>query len=220
VSRREFFVGLDLGQAQDFTALAAIERVAETGWDKREYHVRHLMRWPLGTPYTQLVHEVKQLLAEAPLRGACRLVIDATGVGIAVVDLFRQGRLGAEMVGVSITAGAEVRELDGGDCRVPKKDLVGVIAVLLQQRRLKIAPALHSAQILVQELREFRVKVSESGRDSYGVWREGVHDDLVLAVALASWYAEHIGGSGSRLVYIGGQIIDLDDGVVIQSDQL
>ena len=30
--------------------------------------------------------------------------------------------------------------------------------------------------------------------DTYGAWREGVHDDLVLATALACWYAERIGG--------------------------
>jgi hypothetical protein len=27
--------------------------------------------------------------------------------------------------------------------------------------------------------------------DSYGAWREGAHDDLVLAVAVAAWYGEH-----------------------------
>ena len=34
------------------------------------------------------------------------------------------------------------------------------------------------------------VKISETGKDSYGAWREGAHDDLVLAVALAVWKAK------------------------------
>ena len=35
-----------------------------------------------------------------------------------------------------------------------------------------------------------RVKVNlQTGHDSYEAWRERDHDDLVLAVAFASWYA-------------------------------
>ena len=38
---------------------------------------------------------------------------------------------------------------------------------------------------LVQELLAFRVKIDPlTAHDSYGAWREGAHDDLVLAVAL------------------------------------
>jgi hypothetical protein len=29
-----------------------------------------------------------------------------------------------------------------------------------------------------------------TGNDSYEAWREGIHDDLVLSVALACWFAE------------------------------
>ena len=36
----------------------------------------------------------------------------------------------------------------------------------------------------------FKRKVSLAGRDTYEAWREGTHDDLVLAAALAEWYAE------------------------------
>jgi hypothetical protein len=31
------------------------------------------------------------------------------------------------------------------------------------------------------------VKITPSGNEQYGAWREGEHDDLVLAVALACW---------------------------------
>src|SRR4051794_36787501 len=47
---------------------------------------------------------------------------------------------------------------------------------------------------LQEELINFRVKVSLAGRDSYGAsaeWREGNHDDLVLALALALWHGEN-----------------------------
>ena len=42
----------------------------------------------------------------------------------------------------------------------------------------------------VRRLREeMRVKVGLEGREQYGAWREGTHDDLVFAVALAYWAA-------------------------------
>jgi hypothetical protein len=37
--------------------------------------------------------------------------------------------------------------------------------------------------VLVQELLNFRVKIDPlTAHDSYGCWREGGHDDLVLAL--------------------------------------
>jgi hypothetical protein len=45
--------------------------------------------------------------------------------------------------------------------------------------------------MLVREIQNFQVKINlETAHDSYGAWREGTHDDLVLAVALALWVAE------------------------------
>jgi len=208
--RREYFVGLDLGQAADYTTLAIVERSAIRPWDARQYAVRYLQRWPLGTPYPVLVDEVAGLMLGTPLKRAAKLLIDATGVGRAVTDLFRSAGFGVEVVAVTITAGLEVRGDSGGqEYRVPKRDLVGVVSVLLQHGRLKIAKSLPEAATLVNELREFRVRISDAGRDSYGAWRDGTHDDMVLATALALWYAEHGGAPGSWLAYIGGRIVNL-----------
>lgn len=79
---------------------------------------------------------------------------------------------------------------DGSSINVPKRDLVSVIQVLLQTKRLKIPTLLPEAQILLEEMTNFQVKISLAGNDSYGAWREGTHDDLLLAVALACWAAE------------------------------
>jgi hypothetical protein len=46
------------------------------------------------------------------------------------------------------------------------------------------------ADVLINELQNFQVKVNlATGHDSYEAWREEAHDDLVLAVSLACWYA-------------------------------
>lgn len=191
------FVGLDLGQAQDFTALAVLTRPRltghERGADRRPaYAVGHLHRFPLGTPYPQVVAAVVDLLRAPPLRG-CMLVVDQTGVGRAVVEMLEgglQGRVTGHFCPVTITGGHEVTRSPAGELRVPKKELVGCLQVLLQTRRVRVARALPEAAALVRELETFRVKVTDAANETFGAWRAGQHDDLVLAVALAAWAGE------------------------------
>ena len=261
----EFYAGLDLGQAGDYTALAILERVtvkvgeprverieyppeipealkriglmgplqrALSGVDDTEYqavhgispflaaqlptiveerivqdtaaeyHLRHLERPELGIPYPQIVAHVLGLLETPQLRGKVTLLLDRTGVGRAVYDLFAQGRTSAQIIPISITGGNTVaRDEDGsGGYRVPKRDLVGVLQVLLQSGRLRIAEGLPLGQTLAAEMLNFKATISASGHDSYaagsadgGMWREGAHDDLVLAVTLPCWYVESVG---------------------------
>lgn len=74
---------------------------------------------------------------------------------------------------------------------MPKRELVGTLVMLFQSERLKIADGLAEGPVLVNELVNFKVKVNlATGHDSYEAWRESVHDDLVLAVALACWHGE------------------------------
>jgi hypothetical protein len=42
--------------------------------------------------------------------------------------------------------------------------------------------------VLTGELETFQVKITAAANDVYGTWREGTHDDMVLATALAAWY--------------------------------
>ena len=120
-------------------------------------------------------------------KGDSHLVVDGTGVGAPVVDLFREG--GLSPISVTITGG-DATTHEGGNWHVPKRDLVGTLQVLFQTGRLKVAEELPEAQTLVNELMAFQVKISATGHDSYGAWREGSHDDLVLAAALACWYGK------------------------------
>jgi hypothetical protein len=89
---------------------------------------------------------------------------------------------------------------------VPKRDLVGIAQVLLQTERIQFAAGLPLTPLLVHELLEFRVKIDPlTAHDSYGAWREGQHDDLVLAVAIAAWYGEQWQPPLPRRNYIGSR---------------
>ena len=115
--------------------------------------------------------------------------MDATGVGRPVVDLLRKAPTNCNLLPAIITSGdRETR--DGDYYRVPKKDLITGLQVLLQLGALRIAAGLQHGPTLVKEMQEMRVKVTSSGHEQFEAWREGTHDDLVFAVALACWAAK------------------------------
>jgi hypothetical protein len=190
-SAPKYTLGLDLGQTRDYTALVILERHGEGV--QAVFHARHLQRYALGTPYPAIVAAVADMLKQAPLAGGTpRLAVDETGVGAPVVDLFRQARLNAVLHPIHITGGATVN-YDRGVEYVPKRNLVSVVQVALQTDKLKIAEALPEAGTLVRELQDFQVKITEAANDTYGAWREGAHDALVLAVALALYVGKKRG---------------------------
>jgi hypothetical protein len=146
-----------------------------------------LQRFPLGTPYTEIVPAVAHLATTELLRES-PLVVDQTGVGRAVVDMLYQ--VVGWIVPVTITAGRAVTQAEDRSWHVPKKELVTSLQVIMQSRRLLIARSLPDAATLVRELQNFQVKITAAANETFGTWRDGQHDDLVLAVALASWWGE------------------------------
>lgn len=199
-----YLIGLDLGQAADYTALAIARRRGEG--DAAAYELPWLERYPLGTGYPAIVQAVTARVAQlaeqepAALRA---LVVDHTGVGRAVWDLLVRARPPASLVAVTITGGDRATR-EGDLWRVPKRDLVGAAQVLLQGRRLRVAAALPEAGALTQELLNFRVTITASAHDTYAAWREGDHDDLVLATALACWAGETPGVRPRPFSYAAG----------------
>ncbi len=187
-------IGIDLGQAQDFTAICIVEKHQEYGkWPNQHarigepfYLVRFLERPPLGTSYPAIIERTRQIYKG--LEGRKELVLDATGCGRPVFDSFKQARLNP--VGISIHGGNTVTK-EKSIYNVPKRDLAGGLQVLYQNERIKVSSQLTEAQTLNDELLNFKAKINvNTGHDSYEAWREGVHDDLVLAVACACWYGE------------------------------
>ena len=172
------------------------------------YDLVHLERVPLGTPYTELPGRLRaiedrvrrrwvELVWERSARAAYAdeapvvTVVDQTGVGRPVVDLLREA--GIDPVAITNTGGDQVVRVAPGEWRVPKRNLAGVVQVLLQTRRLRWAKDLAEAATLRAELENFKARISLTGHDSYAAgedWRENRHDDLVLSVALGCWYGE------------------------------
>ncbi|HEX3744899.1 MAG TPA: hypothetical protein VHW09_13245 [Bryobacteraceae bacterium] len=193
-----YFVGADFGQSRDYTAIAVLQRVELQGsfdYAVRAHRIetalrlRLLERIPLGTAYPEVVERVVQVTTDRRLAGRCHLAVDGTGVGRPVVDLLRRARPEAILMPVTITAG-QMESWEKGFYRVPKRDLILGLQILLQRGGLEIAAGLAFAQNLLEELLAVEVRISPAGNEQYAAWREGTHDDLVFALALAYWSAQ------------------------------
>jgi hypothetical protein len=217
VTRGRRIVGLDLGQSRDPTALVVLEsepsavgpsvtspdrpsvpgpatrsalkpRVTSATASTEAWQIRHIERYPLNRPYPEYVAHTIDLMRTPELRGA-PLIIDFTGVGRPVFDMFVAS--GLTPFGIQIVGGTSVIH-KGRIWNVPKRDLATSVLMLMQSRRVRVSSHIYEAQVLIQELLNFRIKISLSGNDQYEAWREGDHDDLVLATACAAWVGLHV----------------------------
>jgi hypothetical protein len=185
----EFFLGLDLGQKQDFSAFACVQKVPGplSGYD-----LRHLERLNLNMSYPAVARHTQDLVAKTRSHGKTTLVVDATGVGVPVLDLLRA--YGVRPVAITITGG---QSISGTDCdlHVPKRTLMRTLVALFGAGRLRIAAKLPYSIELTEELSSVQVKINRrTSHESYGARGAKRHDDLVLALALAVWYAEFRAG--------------------------
>jgi hypothetical protein len=112
VSPKRYSVGVDLGQSNDPTAIAVLEKtiappetamlspIGNTPGNRlvegtTVYDLVYLKRPKLGTPYDAIARRIIDLCCELEPRGAfgevgqLTLVIDGTGVGRGVVDMIR-----------------------------------------------------------------------------------------------------------------------------------
>ncbi|MGP8010996.1 MAG: hypothetical protein ACLPI9_00735 [Halobacteriota archaeon] len=211
---RELFVlGIDLGTRHDSTAVVGLEKIRYTrfrDWideptapvslndpysTKRpvydsitEYHVRYIDRIALGISYADIVSYIIAL-NEAMHEYKPVIAIDVVGVGRAVLDMLREQGL-TNVVPITTTASVEAGVKKNGEWSVGKAELAQTVKGLFGREIIKIAKDLDGAPQLLRELDGFAVKVSASTRRArYEAASEQIHDDLVSALAFASFLA-------------------------------
>lgn len=193
ITERMFIIAVDLGQANDYTAITVIDRqvigygvLGADGYGERMQHVRHIER-VRGVEYPAIVDRLVQIYRSEALQGVPKaVVIDLTGLGRPVYDIMRQAGFRHSLNAISITGGDVVHTRDSGVYTVPKRDLVSTVQIELQNDRLKFAKGLKEANALIEELSNFQTSITDSGRDTYG-GRSGVHDDIVMSLAMGVW---------------------------------
>lgn len=199
-----WIVGMDVGQSIDPSAISVLHHTCQPveewvpnafakHWRQsriERFSVLHLERLRLGMSYPEQVAHVARLLSRDPLsRRKPELVIDYTGCGRPVADMF--DRAGLRPTCILITAGEAVTRTAGKTWHVAKPFLISGLEARMHAGELEIASGIREAEVLRNELKDFSRKVSEAtGRVQYSA-REGAHDDLVLSVAIALFAATH-----------------------------
>lgn len=205
--KREFVVGVDLGQAHDPTAIAVIEHVwveanaiytgkvsasEAAGWRSeakaipQQFNVRHLERLPLGTHYPAQVSHIAEMVRRAPLKEA-RVFYDFTGVGRPVGDLLHDAKI-RNLNRVNLTGGKD-STAQGDRHSVSKVDLVSRLQAALHTGELAIEQDLADAATLARELADYRLNFTQAGNAQFNA-RSGAHDDLLIATGLALYGAQ------------------------------
>ena len=202
-------IGVDIGQRVDPSAICvvAVEQWADLQW---HFVARHVERLPLGTTYPAVVDRLVEIhgklasqtsesetkrslpygsvaypyLRPPPSRMNVRLWVDATGVGLPIVDLLREARL--PVTPVYLTGSDKVTK-EGGELRLGKGLLVSRLQVLASCNRLHLDKKMPETQALLDEIKNYEIRTSDAGHTSFGAFKTGAHDDLVTALALACW---------------------------------
>ena len=184
--RAPYVLGLDLGQASDWTALTVLRPTPEG------YELPFLSR-TRNRPFPYIVQAVAGVMNSPALDHGAQLILDASGLGRPVLDLFTQ--TGIVPVPITIT-GASRATGTLRAARVPRHELINGLLVSLQRGRLKIAADLPLAAELLDELASLRLSFTASGHAQIEPMRANSHDDLVISLAMALWWAERAAGRG------------------------
>lgn len=206
---------VDLGNQGDFTAysttfitekfddapeVAGIKRIAR---DTRYYYwLDMLERIPLGMSYPEIIRDVKNRM-QASLLKNYRLVVDGTGVGLAILQMMYEE--GLDPLGICITGGNSVgvwRDPKGKKIgyTVPKRDIIMNMQAIFTGRRISILPTAKDAKTFITELANYKLKISQNGTDTYEAWRDKIHDDLVMSTGIGLWHLSYEYGLKRRVI--------------------
>lgn len=207
-------VGADIGKKTDPSAIIVTEEQDRGGID--HYVARLVERMPLGTPYPAVADRIVAVVRNLEARSTSldsidqgfwiETWIDATGVGLPVVDLVREQGVSAKAA--SFTGSDKLTEHQHDVVSIGKAYMVGRLQVLLQADRLHL-PITTEAAVLVTELQDYQIDVNERAHASFNA-PSGKHDDLVIALGLSVGAGKRYHGPASITSWMASEY-DEDD---------
>jgi hypothetical protein len=197
----QVFVGLDLGFSRDRTALVVLEEMTRpTGEydydlmvDRMEtvLVLRRVEAVALQTPYREVPRLVEEVLAAYPKARRKEVAVDATGVGLPVVEMLQEARLDACLTPITLTSGESLGNV-GHAVTVPRRVLPHNLRRVLETGGLRIPVNLAGLDELMAEL------------VALGNARTSKPDDLAFALAFALWAARPAPYVGERRELLPG----------------
>ncbi len=169
----KYVIGLDLGKQQDFTAYIVMDGRGQ---------VLDLDHWS-GVDWLLQRERVVELAD----KWQAIVVLDESNVGAVFLEDIRD-------------AGVNVHGIATNAFQV-KQDLIQALQMAFERCNIKLPSpngpdALREAATLIEELKKYQVKITAGGRIGYSAPKR-MHDDFVIALALANWGKKHgLAGGG------------------------
>ncbi len=172
IAGARYFGGLDLAKIADYTVLVILDRAQKVVFVDRF----NRQDWSI---------QVARIKAACERFNRCQILVDSTGAGEPVLESLCRANLRAE--GYPFTARS-------------KAALVDNLALQLEQRKI-ILPRVDLWPDGIDELEAFEYSVSDAGNVKSSA-PAGIHDDCVMALALACWNLEEHRPSRPVVLYI------------------
>lgn len=226
-------IGVDVGQKVDPTCICIVEAERVDRGLKRasgdtmqtvlqtQYTILSIFRLPLNTSYPVVGTRVADVACDARLRDRRRTVmLDSTGVGGPALDIIRAAlRERPDSTGVAVKpiifAYGENYDRDRG--RLGKAYMVSRLQALLQQTLIR-APDTAEVRAMLDELKVYEIRVDQDGKDTYGAFKTGTHDDMVTALGLAC-LEDPFNSGGGVLIDSTEAKPDEDDALLLPTSQ-
>ena len=185
---RFFMVSLDPAQLYDYSALSVMECIPEK--EGKIYRLVDVKR-KQKLPYPEIVQWAERVFKNPKFRSEGLstpiFLIDVGGVGRALYDMLRAD--GMKCVAIQYTGGGDTANFDNGAYNIGKSALVGKFLAAWDDGRVQVPANASFRDLLVNELKAFRGHMSSQGRARFEA-EQGEHDDMIMSVAQAVWWAE------------------------------
>ncbi len=195
----EWIISTDIAKAYDRTTIGVFQKRNEYREDGRSvsYLLWRDLKMEEQMPYMELGRYMCRLDLNTELHGNNDLVVDSTGVGEAVCDIFEEMGLNPERI--IFTGGEKARVRTSSSTgfgsfaprrtlNVPKNELIDTLKLAVEQRRLRIAPGITFEQDIKKQFSHFIEMETRTKKTTYGNDNPEVHDDIVISAAMAVWY--------------------------------
>ena len=195
-------IGVDIGKLVDPTAIVITSSEKKPpcicgSWAcagcTEHYYARTVDKMELNTSYTDVAERLRGINRKLRESQKCDIVmfIDATGVGLPIVDMLVSMRVAC--IPVFFTSGT-AQSLSRTESKVTlgKEWMVSRLTGLMQAGLLHLPGPARSRYTddLRQELKDYEIRAN-TGSAKFGAFRPGSHDDLVTALGLATQITLH-----------------------------
>jgi hypothetical protein len=201
----QYYIGVDLGRKRDPSTVVVVE-AQYTAAGTAFYLGRQIKRFRLSMLYTDVASKLKKLdqqlrawSAKDGKQASIIYLLDSGGVGEGVSELVTAALPEATIFKCYLTGGYQ-HSIDGFEIRVPKSQMVSALVAVFDANRISLPAGAREIDAMLDELSNYAIHISEEGRDVYGA-RVSKHDDLVCALGLAVWYAEHDGYAPGPMIW-------------------